>query len=147
MEPPDAPPGVSEHRSREIDMDTNPTIQPPRARGPLAGARRSIAMALLATGLLVVGGSAVAVAADPSPSESPAATPTTPTGDEGTTTAPETTPGTDTSGDGRPGRGAHGDCPDDGSTQGSSGDSSSSDSGTTPDATTVPAPSLDPSDV
>jgi hypothetical protein len=147
MELPTRQPGVSEHRSREIDMDTNPSIQPRRAGGAVAGAKRSIAMALLAIGLLVVGGSAVAFAADPSPSESPAATTTPTTGDDGTTTAPETTPGTDTSGDARPGRGDHGDCPDDGSTDGSSGGSSSSDSGTTPDATSVPAPSVDPSDV
>ena len=128
-------------------MDTNPTIQPPTAGGRLTGAKRSIAMALVAIGLLVVGGSAVVFAADPSPSESPAATTTPTTGDDGTTTAPETTPGTDTAGNARPGRGAHGDCPDDGATDGSSGGSSSSDSGTTPDATSVPAPSLDPSDV
>lgn len=128
-------------------MDTNPTLQPRPAGGVVAGAKRSIAMALLAIGLLVVGGSAVAFAADPSPSESPAATTTPTTGDDGTTTAPGTTPGSDSSGDARPGRGARGDCPDDGSADGSSGGSSSSDNGTMPDATTVPAPSLDPADV
>jgi hypothetical protein len=129
MEPPDAPPGAFEHCSREIDMDINPSSQPPPTGGVIAGAKRSIAMALLAIGVLVVGGSAVAFAADPSPSASPAATSTPATGDA------------------RPGRGAHGDCPDDGSTDGPSGGSSSSGSDPTPDATTVPAPSLDPSDV
>ena len=128
-------------------MDPNPTIQPASSGGALASAKRSIAMALLAVGLLVVGGSAVAFAADPSPSESPSATTTPTTGDDGATTAPETTPGTDSSGAARPGHGAHGDCPDEGSTSGSSGGGSSSDSSATPDATTVPAPSLDPSDV
>jgi hypothetical protein len=147
MEPPDAPPGAFEHCSREIDMDINPSSQPPPTGGVIAGAKRSIAMALLAIGVLVVGGSAVAFAADPSPSASPAATNTPATGDDGTTAVPEITPGTDSSGDARPGRGAHGDCPDDGSTDGPSGGSSSSGSDPTPDATTVPAPSLDPSDV
>ena len=130
-------------------MDPNPTIQPPPAGGAFAGAKRSIAMALLATGLLVAGGSAVAFAADPSPSETPAATTAPTTGDDGTTTAPDPAPGTDSSGDARPGRGAHGDCPDEGATDGTSGGSSSSDGGTTstPDATSVPAPSVDPSDV
>jgi hypothetical protein len=128
-------------------MDHNRTPLPPPSGGAFAGAKRSIAMALLAIGLLVVGGSAVAFAADPSPSESPAASTTPTTGDDGATTAPETAPGTDSPGDARPGRGAHADCPDDGSSGGSSGGDTSSDSGTTPDATTVPAPSLDPSDV
>jgi hypothetical protein len=146
MEPPDAPPGASAHCSREIDMDINPSSQPPPTGGVIAGAKRSIAMALLAIGVLVVGGSAVAFAADPSPSASPAAS-TPATCDDGTTAVPEITPGTDSSGDARPGRGAHGDCPDDGSTDDPSGGSSSSGSDPTPDATTVPAPSLDPSDV
>ena len=129
-------------------MDTSPTTQPPPSGGAWQGAKRSISTALLAIGLLVVGGSAVAFAADPSPSETPATTAPT-TGDDGATTAPETTPGTDSSGDARPGRGAHGDCPDDGASDGASGGSSSSGSGTTPtpDSTAVPAPSLDPSDV
>lgn len=128
-------------------MDPNPTSQPPPSGGAFQGAKRSIAMALLAIGLLVVGGSAVAFAADPSPSATTVATTAPTTGDDGATTTPEGTPGTDSSGDARPARGAHGDCPDDGSTDGTSGGGSSSDSGTTPDATTVPAPSLDPSDV
>ena len=130
-------------------MDPTPTIQPPPSGGSFAGAKRSIAMALLATGLLVAGGSAVAFAADPSPSESPAATIAPTTDDDGATTAPETTPGTDSSDDARPAHGARGDCPDDGTGDGTSGGGSSSGSGSTPtpDATTAPVPSLDPSDV
>ena len=129
-------------------MDPN-TTQPPPSGGAYQGAKRSIATALLAIGLLVVGGSAVAFAADPSPSEAPAATTAPTTGEDGATTAPETTPGTDSSGDARPGRGAHGDCPDEDASDGTSGGSSSSGGGTTPtpNSTAVPAPSLDPSDV
>jgi hypothetical protein len=127
-------------------MDTTPTTQPPSG-GAFQGAKRSVAMALLAIGLLVVGGSAVAFAADPSPSESPTAATAPTIGDEGATTAPDAAPGTDSSGQPRPGRGAHGDCPADAA--GGSDGGSSSDGGTTPtpNATAVPVPSLDPSDV
>ena len=127
-------------------MDTTPATPPPSG-GAFRGATRSIAMALLAIGLLVLGGSAVALAADPSPSKSPSATAAPTTGDDGGTTAPQTIPGTDPSGQAGPGRAGHGDCPADAA--GGTGGSSSSDSGTTPtpDATTVPVPSLDPSDV
>src|SRR4029079_12664549 len=78
-----APPARWTHRTRrpacrkihhpEVHMDTRPATSPPSG-GAFRGAKRSIAMALLAIGLLVVGGSAVAFAADPSPAATPGAT-------------------------------------------------------------------------
>jgi hypothetical protein len=126
--------------------DITPT-PPPATGGPFHGARRSIAMAALAVGLLVVGGSAVAFAADPSPIQAPAATTAPTTGAGGTTTPGTTAP------NGAipvaPGRGGHhgdGDCPADAGS-GSTGTSGTSGGTTAPAPTTVPAPSVDASDV
>ena len=125
-----------------MNPDTDTPRQAPPDGGFLAGARRSIAMGALAGALLLVGGSAVALAADPSATPEPSAT-TQPS--DGGTTAPETAPGATTPrGPGYPGTG---DCPAD--------DGSGSGSGTTPDAgttapapdDTTPTPSLDTSDV
>ena len=74
-----------EHSNRLWDAldqtDAEPTtwIAPaaPESAAPrptLGGARRSIATALLAAGLLIVGGVAVANAADPSPTPTPSTT-------------------------------------------------------------------------
>ncbi len=116
--------------------------------------RRGIATAVLATGLLVLGGAAVVNAADPSTSPTPSSG--TEVAPDATTTPSQTDPsqggsGTqpDTQGQGRGHHGAgagaqggtRGDCPNMGGDQGSNG-------GTTP---TTPAPSTapsgDPSDV
>ncbi len=105
-----------------------------RGRPFLGGARRTIATALLAVGLLTVGGVAVVFAADPSASPAPsgAAAPAT----DGNGTAPS-------SGTNRAQRGAAGtdgvDCPDKGTGGGGS---------TTPDASQAPStdePTTDPS--
>lgn len=99
-------------------------------------------MALLAIGLLVVGGSAVAMAADPTTSPTPAET-TQPTDTE--TTAP-VADGTDATGH----RG-RGDCPakdgDGGTAPGSGGTGTTPNADPTPEDTTAPAPSIDASDV
>jgi hypothetical protein len=118
--------------------------------------RRGIATALLATGLLVLGGAAVVNAADPS---------TSPTPSSGTEVAPDasgtapsqtdpsqggsgTQPDTQGQGRGHHGAGAQGgaagDCPNMGGDQGSSGGSPPT-TPTTPAPTTTP--SGDPSDV
>jgi hypothetical protein len=106
------------------------------ARSTLGGARRTVATALLAVGLLTVGGVAVVFAADPSatPAPSAATTPST----QGGTSAPD-------AGTTRPQRGGpngtapdgtKGDCPDKGTGSGS---------GTTPDASAAPTtPTPDP---
>ena len=115
--------------------DSDTPQQAPSGGGFLSGAKRSIAMGALAAALLVVGGSAVALAADPSASPDPSAT-AQPA--DGGTTAPSTTaPGT--------GRPAHGDCP----AKDGSGTGTTPNGATTtpsPDVTT-PAPSVDTSDV
>ena len=86
--------------------DSDTPQQAPPGGGFLSGARRSIAMGALAAALLVVGGSAVALAADPAASPDPSAT-AQPA--DGGTTAPSTaTPGSTAPGTGHP---AHGDCP------------------------------------
>jgi hypothetical protein len=107
----------------------------------LTGARRTLAMGALAAALLVVGGSAVALAADPAASPDPSAT-TLPADDGTTSPDPTTAPDVGTPGTGRH---AHGDCPaKDGADTGAAPSS-----GTTlpaPDVTT-PAPSVDPSSV
>ena len=118
-------------------------IPTPRSRRPrrrfLSGARRSIAMGALAAALLVVGGSAVALAADPSASPDPSAT-AQPA--DGGTTAPSTaTPGSTAPGTGHP---AHGNCP----AKDGSGTETTPNGGTTPSPdVTTPAPSVDPSGV
>src|SRR5690349_4190109 len=85
----DTAPATATHGDTMDTTPIQPPTLPPTRRGPFDGAKRSIAMALLAVGLLVVGGSAVAFAADPSPSEAPAATTTPTTGtDAGGGTAP-----------------------------------------------------------
>jgi hypothetical protein len=102
-------------------MQTNPQWDPtavpesrPVNRG-FGGWRRGIATALLSTGLLVVGGTAVVTAASPDPSASPNAS-TQPSVD-GSGSPSEST---------RPDRGGDGNCPDKG-TDGT-GDSSGSSS-------------------
>ena len=116
--------------------------------------RRGIATALLATGLLVIGGAAVVNAADPSTSPAPSQA----TSPDGSGTAPSQTdpsqggsgqqPDTQGGGHRGPGAGAqggtHGDCPNMGSDQGSNGGSAPT-TPTTPTPTTTP--SGDPSDV
>ena len=88
--------------------DSDTPQQAPPGRGFVAGARRTIAMGALAAALLVVGGSAVALAADPAASPDPSAT--AQPADGGTTTpdAGTTSPGTTAPGAGHQGRG---DCP------------------------------------
>ena len=125
------------------DPGTTPP-SPPRSR-PFAGARRSIAMALLAIGLLVVGGSAVAMAADPTASPTPVATTAPVTDGTDTRTTAPANDGADTSG--HPGRG---DCPakgGDGGTAPGGASGTTPDNDTTPDDTTTPEPSIDASDV
>ena len=114
------------------DSDT-PQQAPPGDR-LLAGARRTIAMGALAAALLVVGGSAVALAADPGASPDPSAT--AQPADGGTTTpdAGTTSPGTTPPGAGHHGRG---DCPP----------KDGSGTGTAPSSGTTPSPSVDTSDV
>ena len=124
-------------------MHTDPGTTPPSPTrsSTFVGARRSIAMALLAIGLLVVGGSAVAMAADPTAPPAPAGT-TQPTDTE--TTAPVTDE-TDTKGQ----RG-RGDCPakdGDRGTAPGGGTGTTPDADTAPDDTSTPMPSIDTSDV
>ncbi len=122
--------------------ELNPSIATPPTPDPgpgrLTGARRAIASALLIAGLFAVGGTAVALAADPSASPGPS-TSTQPSDDgSGGTTAP----GSGTAPSGRAGRG-DGDCPDKGTgsggTDGSDGSSSTPATPTTPDSTATPA--------
>ena len=84
----------------------------PSGRSVLGGTRRTIATALLAVGLLTVGGAAVVFAADPAASAAPNATTQPSTGAGGAA------PGTTTRPNGGPGGGSHnaGDCPDKGGT-------------------------------
>ena len=93
------------------------------SRPSLGGARRTIATALLAAGLLVVGGVAVANAADPSPTPTPSTTQPTDPGTSGQPANPS--PGTNQ---------AHpkGNCPNDGSGTGNGTGGSSTP--TTPNA-------------
>jgi hypothetical protein len=104
---------------------TPPALEPTVTRAWFGGARRGIATALLAAGLLVVGGVAAVSAADPSASPAPNAT--TQPSDPGTSGTPAD-PGT-----GQGQTHPKGDCPADGSGNGSSGGSGTSPS-TTPDA-------------
>ena len=121
--------------------DSDTPQQAPPGRGFVAGARRTIAMGTLAAALLVVGGSAVALAADPAASPDPSAT--AQPADGGTTTpdAGTTAPGITAPGAGHRGRG---DCP----AKDGSGTGTAPSSGTTPSPdTTTPSPSADTSDV
>ena len=105
--------------------------------------RRGFATALLATGLLAIGGVAVVNAADPSTSPSPseATTPDASVAPDGSGTAPAQTDGSGTQPD-RQGRGGHaaGDCPNNGGDQGTT-------DGTTPDPVPSPSSTTDDSDV
>jgi hypothetical protein len=94
---------------------------PPTARA-VTGVRRGLLTAVLAVGLLGVGGVAVVMAASPDPSASPAPNATTQPSGNGGTTAPST----------RPGHGSGADCPNMGgnSGSGSSNNSGGSSSGT-----------------
>ena len=74
-----------------------PAPEPPTGSSPvLGGVRRTIATVVLAVGLLIVGGSAVVMAADPSASPAPNATTQPSTGSGGTTTPRTHTPGSTT---------------------------------------------------
>jgi hypothetical protein len=117
------------------------TDSPPPAMDPKpapGGVRRRIATAALAVGLLVVGGTAVVLAADPSASPAPSAA-TQPSDGSGGTTQPSD------DGSGTPGSRTHkggsaGDCPDkDGSGSGGSTAPSTAPDGSTssPDATNL----------
>jgi hypothetical protein len=88
-----------------------PTPAPPAAlpSPTLGGARRLVATAVLAVGLLGVGGAAVVFAADPSASPAPSAGTQTPPGTSGGGSVAPTTPG---NGGAPKGTGhAKGDCP------------------------------------
>lgn len=124
-----------------MDWTTEPHAPPP-APGRMHRTRRMIATAALAIGLLVLGGSAVAWAADPSASPDPAAT--AQPADDGTTapsTDDSTAPSTDGSADpsARPDRASGKDCPaKDGSAGGDAGSGTTPDASAAPDATTTP---------
>jgi hypothetical protein len=122
---------------------TQPTTQPPAPdAGPsrLTGGRRAVASVLLTVGLFALGGTAVALAADPSASPAPSTstTPTTPTQpSDGGTGAPSN--GGTTVPSNRPNH-AGKDCPNMGDDSGGSGGSGASPSTpTTPDDTATPS--------
>ena len=123
------------------EIETTGEAPPSGGSSRRTGTRRAIAMALLAAGLLAVGGTAAALAADPSATPAPAATATP---DDGATAAPEdgtTTP------DSRPDRGGHrGDCPDPDGSDGTDTDAGSGTAPTTPDELVSPDPGADPAD-
>jgi hypothetical protein len=101
----------------------------PSGRSVLGGTRRTIATALLAVGLLTVGGAAVVFAADPAASAAPNAT-TQPSAGAG-----GAAPGTTTRPNGGPGGGSHNaaDCPNMGGSGGGGGT-------TTPSTPSTPTP-------
>jgi hypothetical protein len=99
------------------------------ARTWFGGARRGIATALLATGLLLVGGVAAVSAADPSASPAPSATDQP--SDPGTSAQPVTPANPAVPAPSQNADHPRGDCPNDGSGDGSDG---SGGSNTTPDA-------------
>ena len=105
-----------------------PVTPAPASRPVLGGMRRTVATALLAVGLLAVGGVAVVNAADPAASPTPNATTQPSTGSGGGTTAPQAP----RSNAGAPaGRNGH-DCPNmGGSGSGSQGSGSQGSGGTT----------------
>ena len=109
-----------------------PPIAAPEPRGALGGVKRTVATAMLAVGLLVVGGVAAVNAADPSASaDSNASTAPADNGSGGTPGATQAAPDASA----RPGRGAGhaaGDCPDKGGTGtggGTQGSGSTTDNG------------------
>jgi hypothetical protein len=75
-----------------MDWYDQPTESPPAARA-LTGVRRGLLTAVLAVGLLGVGGVAAVMAASPDPSASSAPNATTQPSGNGGTTAPSTRPG------------------------------------------------------
>lgn len=134
-------PGVPTSSSSASFSPAAATVSADRpGRSVLGGARRTIATALLAVGLLTVGGVAVVFAADPSatPAPSGAAAPST--------NGSGTTPSTGTNRAPRGGGGVDGvDCPDKGTGSGSGGGSTTPDPSqapTTDDPTTAPSVEL-----
>jgi hypothetical protein len=124
-----------------IEPFTSPPA-PEAAPRRLSGTRRAIASVLLTAGLLAVGGTAVALAADPSVSPAPS-TSTQPS--SGGTGAPST--GTPSTGD-PAGRGSHAngkDCPNLGGSTGSGGSGGQQGSPATPTTPTTPDVSASPS--
>jgi hypothetical protein len=122
-----------------------PAIEPAPAPGAtagqhgLGGARRVAATALLAVGLLVLGGVAVVNAADPTGSAAPNATqPSNGNGSNGSGGTAPTAPN-GSAPQGQPGGHARGDCPNmgngSGSGSGSSGGSSAPSNGTSSPST------------
>jgi len=101
-----------------MDWYDQPAQSPPAARA-VTGVRRGLLTAVLAVGLLGVGGVAAVMAASPDPSASPAPDATTQPSGNGGTTAPSTRPGR---GSGHSGA----DCPNMGGNSGSGSGNSSS---------------------
>jgi hypothetical protein len=99
------------------DQPAHPPAEPPQPapERSVSRVRRGILTAVLAVGLLGVGGVAAVMAASPDPSASPAPNATAQPSPNGGTTNPST----------RPGRAGH-DCPNGGGTTGGSGGSSGS---------------------
>ena len=105
-----------------FDQPVTPAPTPPAAapegRTAFGGVKRTVATAMLAVVLLVVGGVAVVNAADPSASAAPNAT-TQPNGSSGTGNGGTTTPGS-----GAPRSHTGGNCPNMGGSGSGSGSSS-----------------------
>jgi hypothetical protein len=114
------------------DID-NPIEAPPTPTRTRLGGPGRLATALLAAGLVVVGGSAAVMAADPSPTPALSAA-SDPATDGSTPPA-------------RSGHAAGQDCPDSGGSGDSGGTGGDQGSPTTPDATDAPSSSADPADV
>ncbi len=98
-----------------MDWNDQPAQAPPPDR-TIGGLRRGIVTAVLAVGLLVVGGAAAVTAASPDPSASAAPNATTQPSDDGSTTPSPSA---------KPDRGTGHNCPNKGTTDDSSGTSSS----------------------
>ena len=142
-QPAHSPPGVpfgTPDPSPPASFSPAPATVPSdgRGRSHLGGARRTIATALLAVGLLTVGGVAVVFAADPSATPAPSGATAPSTDGSGNGTAP----GSGTNRGDRQGAARDGaDCPD----KGTDGRGS-----TTPDASAAPStedPTEDPTTV
>jgi len=114
-----------------MDWYDQPTESPPAARA-VTGVRRGLVTAVLAVGLLGVGGVAVVMAASPDPSASPAPNATTQPSGNGGTTAPSTRPGR---GSGHSGA----DCPNMGGSSGSGSSGSSGSPSATPNGVATPS--------
>ena len=114
-----------------MDWDDQP-VQPPPAARVVTGVRRGLVTAVLAVGLLGVGGVAVVMAASPDPSASPAPNATTQPSGNGGTTAPSTRPGR---GSGHSGA----DCPNMGGSSGSGSSGSSGSPSATPNGVATPS--------